>query len=204
MAPYILYYSPGACSISPHIALREAALPFTLEKVDLRAKKLADGGDYFAVNPSGYVPALRLPNGEVLTENAVMAQYIADQRPDAQLAPAAGTMPRYRLMEWLNFIATELHKGTSPLFNPALGDEYRGQVIQRLGKRWEHVQQGLEGKPFLTGERFTIADGYMFYVMRVWQRALKQELVQDLAAYYSRLAARASIAAALEAEGITA
>ncbi len=202
MASYILYYTPGACSISPHIALREAALPFTLDKVDLRAKKTASGGDYFGVNPSGYVPALRLPNGEVLTENAVMTQYIADQVPDAHLAPPVGTMPRYRLMEWLNFIATELHKGTSPMFNPALGEDFRGQLIQRLAKRWEHLAQGVEGKPFLTGDHFTIADGYAFYVMRVWQHALKQPLAPGLVDYYGRLSKRPSIAASLEAEGI--
>jgi glutathione S-transferase len=205
MANYVLYYTPGACSISPHIALRESGLPFTLDKVDLRAKKTAAGDDFFTVNPSGYVPALRLPDGAVLTENAVMTQYIADQRPDAKLAPVAGTMARYRLMEWLNFIATELHKGTSPLFNPALGEgDYRTQLLKRLAARWDHLVKGIAGKPFLTGEQFTIADGYAFYVMRVWQRALNQQLAPGLVDYYQRLAARPSIAAALEAEGITA
>ncbi len=204
MAPYILYYTPGACSISPHIALREAGLPFTLDKVDLRAKKTADGGDYFAVNPSGYVPALRLPDGEVLTENQVMTQYIADQRPDAKIAPPVGTMPRYRLMEWLNFVATELHKGIVPLFNPAINDEYRAVIVGKLANRWEHLAKAVATKPFLMGDQFTIADGYAFYTTRAWQHALKQQLRPDLVDYYKRIAARPSVAASLEAEGITA
>src|SRR2546423_8762653 len=131
---YTLYYSPGACSISPNVALREAGIDFDLVKVDLRGKKLASGDDFHAVNPKGYVPALRLPDGQILTEGAVMVQYIADRAPEKQLAPASG-MERYRLQEWLNFIATELHKGMSPLYNALANADYKEQLKQRLATR---------------------------------------------------------------------
>ena len=204
MSSYTLYYTPGACSLSPHIALREAGLPFTLEKVDLRAKKLASGSDFTAVNPKGYVPALRLPDGQLLTEGAVMVQYIADHAPDKQLAPAAGTMERYRLQEWLNFIATELHKGTSPLYNTLATQDFKDSLKQRLALRWAHLVSGVAKKQFLVGDRFTVADGYAFYVMRSWQHSIKEDLARwpELVDYYQRLAARPSIAAALEAEGL--
>ncbi|MDB4954336.1 MAG: Glutathione S-transferase [Myxococcales bacterium] len=205
MAAYTLFYTPGACSISPHIALREAGLDFQLEKVDLRAKKLASGDDYTGVSAKGYVPALRLPDGKILTEGAVMVQYIADQAPKSQLAPPAGTMERYRLMEWLNFIATELHKGTSPLYSPVANDDYKANLKQRLDSRWNVLAAGIKGKPFLMGDKFTIADGYAFYVLRGWIHPIKETLTKwpDLADYYERLAARPTVAAALEAEGIT-
>jgi glutathione S-transferase len=201
---YTLYYAPGACSISPQIALREADLPFNLEKVDLRAKKLANGDDYLSVSPKGYVPILRLPSGDVLTEGAVMIQYIADQKPAAKLAPAPGTMERYRLQEWLNFIATELHKGSSPLYNPVATDEFKTALKQRLASRWAVLEKGLEGKPYLMGDHFTVADGYAFYVMRSWQAFIKEDLSKWplLVEYYARLAARPSVAASLEAEGL--
>jgi glutathione S-transferase len=204
MASYTLFYTPGACSLSPHIALREAGLPFELAKVDLRAKKLASGDDFTAVNPKGYVPALRLPNGELLTEGAVMTQYIADQNPQSQLAPPAGTMPRYRLMEMMNFIATELHKGVGPLYNALANADYKEQLAGRVDGRWTFLENAVRGKPFVMGERFTIADGYAFYVMRFWQQAIKRDLAKwpGLVDYYQRLAKRSSIAAALEAEGI--
>jgi glutathione S-transferase len=206
MAPYTLYYAPGACSISPSIALREAGLPFEMEKVDLRAKKLASGDDFIAVNPKGYVPALRLPDGQLLTEGAVMVQYIADQNPAAGLAPPAGTMERYRLNEWLNFIATELHKGASPLYNPLASDELKASIKTRLAARWGVLAAALKGKHFVMGDRFSIADGYAFYVMRAWQHSIKEDLAKwpELVDYYARLAARPSVAAALEAEGIKA
>jgi glutathione S-transferase len=206
MAPHTLFYTPGACSLSPHIALREARLTFELSKVDLRSKKLADGGDWLAINPKGYVPALRLPDGNVLTEGAVMVQYIADQRPEAQLAPAAGTFERYRLMETLNFLATELHKGASPLYNPAIGDDYRKSLLARLGTRFAWFAGSLAGKQFVMGDQFTIADGYAFYCLHSWQHAHKQDLARwsELADYYHRLASRPTIAAALEAEGLPA
>jgi glutathione S-transferase len=203
---YTLYYAPSACSISPHIALRESGLPYQLEKVDLRAKKLANGGDWLAINPKGYVPALRLPNGEILTEGAVMVQYIADQAPASGLAPPNGTFERVRLQEWMNFIATELHKGISPFFNSLSGEDYRKSVEERLNNRWGTLAAGVHGKPFVMGDRFTVVDGYAFYVLRVWQHALKKDLARwpDLVDYYARLAVRPSVAAALDAEGIKA
>lgn len=202
--PYTLYYTPGACSISPHIALRESGLPFDLVKVDLRAKKLADGGDFTAVSPKGYVPALRLPDGQLLTEGAVMVQYLADLVPEKKLAPALGTMERYRLMETLHFIATELHKATSPLYNVLAGDDYKTQLKGRLAQRWGLFEKMVHGE-FLFGD-FTVADGYAFYVMRSWLKVFKEDFTRwpALAAYYQRLAARPSVMAALEAEGLDA
>jgi glutathione S-transferase len=205
MSEYTLYYAPGACSISPQIALREAGLPFKLERVDLRAKKLPDGGDWLAINPKGYVPALKLPNGEVLTEGAIMVQYIADQVPDKGLAPKHGTTERLRMAEWLHYIATELHKGMSPLYNPIAGDDYKKQLkTERLASRWGILANHLRDKQFIMGDRFTVADGYAFYVLRAWQHSAKEDLAKwpELQAYYTRLAARPSIAASLEAEGL--
>jgi glutathione S-transferase len=200
---YTLYYSPGACSISPHIALREAGLPFKLERVDLRAKKFGDA-DFTAVNPKGYVPALQRPDGQLLTEGAVIVQYIADHKPEENLAPAAGTIERYRLQEWLNFIATELHKGASPLYSSIANAEYKAQLKERLAGRWAVLANALASKPYLMGDHFTIADGYAFYVLRAWQHAIKETLSSwpVLVEYYARLVARPSIAAALQAEGI--
>ena len=200
--PYTLYYSPGACSISPHITLREAGLPFELVKVDLRAKKLADGSDYLAVNPKGYVPALRLPDGQLMTEGAEMIQFLADQVPEKKLAPPLGTTERYQFMEVLHFIATELHKATSPLYNVLVNDEYRTQLKGRLALRWGVFEKMLRGE-YLMGE-LTVADGYAFYVMRAWQHTIKEDFTRwpALAAYYARLVQRPSVQAALEAEGI--
>jgi glutathione S-transferase len=201
---YTLYFAPGACSLSPSIALREAGLPLELVRVDIRAKKTATGDDYLAINPKGYVPGLRLPDGQLLTEGAVMVQYIADQKPEAQLAPPAGTMARYRLMEWLNFIATELHKGMGPLYNPAANDEFKKALKERLALRWGVLASAVRTTQFLTGDRFTIADGYATYVLRAWQRMVKEDLTRwpELAAYYQRLVARPTVAAALAAEGL--
>jgi len=202
---HVLYFTPGTCSIAPNIALREAAIPFELARVDLKQKKLATGDDYLAINPSGYVPALRLPDGGVLTEVAVMLQYIADQRRDDSLAPPPGTMERYRLQEWLNFIATELHKGASPLYNPVANEEYKTLLrTNRLAARWQHVATNLRDG-YLMG-RFTVADAYAFYVLRAWQHAHKQTLDAwpALVDYYQRLAARPMIAEALASENLTA
>jgi glutathione S-transferase len=203
---YTLYYSPGACSLSPSIALREAGLPLELVRVDLRAKKTANGDDYLAISPKGYVPTLRLPDGQILTEGAVMVQYIADQKPETQLAPPPGTFARYRLMEWLNFIATELHKGMSPLYNPTANDEFRKSIKERLALRWNVLASALRQTPFLTGDHFTVADGYACYVLRGWQRSIKEDLARwpELTDYYARLVARPSVAAALAAEGLEA
>src|SRR5215213_8970278 len=149
-----LYYTPGACSLSPHIALREADLEFQLARVDLKNKKLADGGDWLAINPKGYVPALKLPDGQLLTEGAIIVQYIADQQPDAKLIPAAGTFERYRMQEWLHFIATELHKGMSPLYNVLANEDYKAQLRERIGNRFATIAAALRDKPYLGGERF--------------------------------------------------
>jgi len=201
--PYTLYYSPGACSISPHVTLRESGLPFELVKVDLRAKKLADGGDFLAANPKGYVPALTLPDGQLLTEGAIMVQYLADQVPEKKLAAPLGTMERYRLMEALHFIATELHKATSPLYNALAGDDYKTQLKQRLGLRWGVFEKMVRGE-YLMGD-FTVADPYAFYVMRAWVKTFKEDFTRwpELAGYYARLSNRPSVIQALAAEGLT-
>ncbi len=199
-----LYYTPGACSINPHIALREAGIPFELVKVDLRAKQI-EGGSFLDVNPKGYVPALRIESGDVLTENLVMAQYIADLKPESKLAPANGTMARIRLAEMLTFISTELHKGISPFYNPAANDEFKASITGRLGVRWAYLSDALGDKTWLFGDDFTIADSYAFYVLRSWKHVVKAEFATPtLAAYYERLAARPTVAAALEAEGLVA
>jgi glutathione S-transferase len=198
---HTLYFTPGACSINPHIVLRELGIPFELVQVDLRTKKTADGGDFRAVSPKGYVPALRLPDGQVLTENAVMVQYLADLAPEKHLAPAPGSFERLRLAETLVFIATELHKGMSPLYNPAAGPEFRAALFERLDLRWRHLASALGEQPYLLGD-FSVADAYAFYVMRAWQRVHGQRLPPALVAYYARLSARPSVKAALEAEGL--
>ncbi|MEO8700042.1 MAG: glutathione transferase GstA [Kofleriaceae bacterium] len=199
---FTLYYTPGACSLSPHIALREADLTFQLVRVDLKTKS----ADWLAINPKGYVPALRLPGGPVLTEGAVLVQYIADQRPDARLLPAAGTLERYRQQEWLHFIATELHKGMGPLYSSLANADYKTYVRERLGHRLGTIAVALRDKPFLNGDRFGVTDGYAFYVLRTWLHVCKQDLAPwpELLDYYQRMSARPAVAAALEVEGIQA
>jgi glutathione S-transferase len=199
-----LYYTPGACSLSPHIALREAGLAFDLVKVDLAAKKLDGGADYLAINPKGYVPALGLDDGQVLTEGAVIVQYVADQKPESRLAPKAGTLARVRLQEWLHFIATELHKGFGPINNPKSNPELKQFFRQRLDARFQILASALEKREFLLDEGFSAADGYAFYTLRSLRRldaaALEQSNV--LKPYYDRVAARPAVRAALEAEGL--
>jgi glutathione S-transferase len=199
-----LYYTPGACSLSPHIALREAGLPFELVKVDLASKKLADGSDFLAVNPKGYVPALGLDDGQLLTEGAIIVQYVADLRPDSQLAPKAGTFARVRLQEWLHFIATELHKGFGPINNPKSNPELKQVFRQRLDARFQILAAALERRQYLGEDGFSVADGYAFYTLRSLRRldagALEQSVV--LKGYFDRIAARPAVRAALEAEGL--
>ncbi len=197
-----LYYSPGACSLAPHILLREAGLSFDLERVDLRTKKTAAGEDFLRINPKGYVPALALDNGSVLTEVAVISQYLADQAPAAHLLPASG-MARYRALEWLNFIATEIHKGFGPLWNPAMPEEAKNLARARLGERLAFVNVALQGAPYLPGPAFSAPDAYL-YVMLNWCGLQKIDLVSwpALADYHARLAARPSVQAALQAEGL--
>ncbi len=198
-----LYYSPGACSQNPHILLREAGLKFDLVKVDLSTHKTEKGADYYGINPKGYVPALELDNGELLTENPAIAQYIADQKPDKKLAPANGTLERYRLQEWLGFIGTEIHKPLSALFNPAASEAEKKAVNERVGKRLEFVTKKLEGKQYLMGEQFTAADSYLF-VMLQWCQYLKVDTSRfpALKPYHERIAARPAVKATLEAEHI--
>jgi glutathione S-transferase len=200
-----LYYTPGACSLSPHIALREAGVPFDLVKVDLAAKKLDDGGDFFAVNPKGYVPALGLEDGQLITEGAVIVQYVADQKPERGLAPKAGTLARVRLQEWLHFIATELHKGFGPINNPKSNPEIKQFFRQRLDARFQILAAALEKREYLLDQGFSVADGYAFYTLRNLKRldasALDQSVV--LKPYYDRIAARPAVRAALEAEGLS-
>jgi glutathione S-transferase len=199
-----LYYTPGACSLSPHIALREAGVPFELVKVDLAAKKLADGGDFFAISPKGYVPALGLDDGQVLTEGAIIVQYIADLAPDSRLAPKPGSFARVRLNEWLHFIATELHKGFGPINNPKSGPELKQFFRQRLDSRFQILASALTDREYLDGSSFSVADGYAYYTLRNLRRldaaALEQSAV--LRPYYDRIAARPAVRAALEAEGL--
>ena len=162
-----LYFSPGACSFSPHIALREAGVDFELVKVDLKNRKLAaNGGDYLAINPKGYVPVLELDNGERLSEGPAIVQYIADLKPETGLAPKNGTLARYRLQEWLSYINSEIHKGFGPLFNPATPEETKAAARQNLAKRLDYVAAHLEKHAYLLGEQFTVADGYLFTVLR--------------------------------------
>jgi len=198
-----LYFSPGACSLSPHIALREAGLPFELVKVDLRAKKTADGRDYLSVNPKGSVPALELDDGQVLTEGPAIVQYIADLAPAANLAPKAGTMERYRLQEWLNYLTSEVHKGFSPLFAPNAPPEWKAIVLGNVEKRFDFLSKALDGKAFLMGDQFSVADGYLF-TMLGWTRFVNIDLNRwpTLAAFAGRCCMRPKVLEAMKAEGM--
>ena len=198
-----LYYSPGACSLSPHIALHEAGIPFQAVLASTKTHKLADGTDYYGINPKGYVPLLELDDGQRLSEGPAIVQYIADQVPAKNLAPAAGTMARYRLMEWLNFISTELHKGFSPLFNPAMPEEAKALARVKLGERLSWVNQQLEGKQHLMGDTFTVADGYLFTVAS-WGKHVGVDIsgLPHLGAFMTRVATRPAVQAAMKAEGL--
>ncbi len=198
-----LYYSPGACSLSPHIALREAGLPFELVMASTKTKKLADGSDYLAINPKGQVPLLELDSGERLSEGPAIVQYIADQAPASKLAPPAGTMARYHLMEWLNFITSELHKGFSPLFVPNTPEDYKPIQRERLMGRLAWVDSQLAGKDYLMGDTFTVADAYLFTVSG-WGQYVGVDIggLANLQAFRARVAARPAVQAALEAEGL--
>lgn len=198
-----LYYSPGACSLAPHIALREAGLSFMLEKVNLRAKTTEHGADFTAINPKGYVPALELDDGSLLTEAGVMLQYIADQAPASGLAPAFGTMARYHLMETIHFIATELHKSAGALFNPAAPEAWRQVVQGLLGRRFGFIEGRLGDNPYIEGAQFTVADAYLFTVLS-WSRPLKIDLTPwpGLSAYVTRIRSRPKVIETLQAEGL--
>ncbi len=198
-----LYYSPGACSLSPHIALLEAGLPYELVKVDLRAKKLENGDDYLKVNPKGQVPALALDSGEMVTEGPVIVQMIADQAAAKGLAPKRDSAERYKLLEWLNFITSELHKNFSPLFQPAFSDEVKGFFKDRLMSKFKYVDSQLAGHDYLLGKEFSVADGYLF-TMLCWADRMNFDLsgLPNLTAYKARVAARPQVKAALTKEGL--
>lgn len=197
-----LYTTPGTCSLGPHIALREAGADFDLEKVNLREKKLSDGGDFFDVNYKGQVPTLELDNGEKLTECAAIVQYVADQNPDAGLAPPAGTMERYRLQEWLSFIGSELHKGLPPMFLPNIPDDYKPVAMAKLTQKFGNLDGRLGDNDYLMGDSFSMADAYCFAIMRWTQRAdIDLSPWPNLKAYMERIAARPQVKAAMEAEG---
>jgi glutathione S-transferase len=198
-----LYYSPGACSLSPHIALLEAGLPYDLVKVDVRAKKLENGDDYYKINPKGQVPALGLDNGEVMTEGPVIVQMIADQAAAKNLAPARDSAERYRLQEWLNFTTTELHKNFSPLFNPAIPDEVKTFFKDRIMGKFKYADEKLAGRDYLMGKQFTVADGYLYTMLR-WADGNKMDLsaLQHLMAFKDRVGARPKVQEALTKEGL--
>jgi len=198
-----LFFSPGACSLASHITLYEAGLPFTVDKVDMRSRKTSAGQDFAALNPKGYVPALMLDNGELLSEGPAILQYIADRKPDAQLAPPAGTLPRYRLMEWLAFIGTELHKGFGPFFRPDSTEEIKAAARDKLGQRLAYTANHLASRQYLVGEHFTVADAYLYTIL-TWSRLAGIDLVAwpVLAAYRDRIQQRPAVQAARKAEGL--
>jgi glutathione S-transferase len=198
-----LYYSNGACSLSPHICLREAALPFELVRASTKTHQLDDGTDYYTINSQGSVPVLELDNGERLTEGPAIVQYIADLAPASKLAPPNGTFERVRLQEWLNFITSELHKGFSPLFKPNTPDAYKPIVVEHLQKKFAHVDAKLVGRDYLTGETFTAADAYLFTVAS-WSKYVNLDLSahKNLTAFLARVAARPKVQEALKAEGL--
>ncbi|MEN0106530.1 MAG: glutathione transferase GstA [Pseudomonas sp.] len=198
-----LYFSSGACSLAPHIALLEAGLTFETEKVDLKAKVTASGADFTAINSKGYVPALVLDNGQLLTEGAAVLQYIADQNPAAGLAPAPGSFERYRLQEWLTFIGSEIHKPMGSMFNPAQSADWKAAVTANLGKRLDWLSQQLEGKDYLLGAQFSVADAYLFTVLN-WANFVGFAMAQwpVVQAFSARVAARPKVVEALKAEGL--
>ena len=199
-----LYYSPGACSLSPHITLREAGLAFEPVLASTKSHKLQDGTDYYGINPLGYVPLLELDDGTRLREGPAIVQYVADQVPAKNLAPANGTLPRYRLQEWLTFIGTEVHKSFSPLFNAAMPEEGKKIYRDRIANRLQFVDKELAGKPYLMGDHFTVADGYLYAVTR-WTKPMNIDLsgFPKLTAFMERMTARPAVQEALKVEGLS-
>jgi glutathione S-transferase len=198
-----LYYSPGACSLSPHIVLEEAGLPYEPVLASTKTHKLSDGTDYYTINPKGYVPLLELDDGQRLTEGPAIVQYLADLVPAKKLAPANGTMARYRLQEWLNFITSELHKGIGGMFNPAMPEEAKALMRARATDRLKWVDDQLAGKAYLMGDAFSVADAYLFTVAR-WSKLVGIDIsgMTELSAYLERVAARPAVQAAMQAEGL--
>jgi len=198
-----LYYSPGACSLSPHIVLQETGLAYQAVLASTKTKKLQDGTDYYAINSKGYVPTLELDDGTRLTEGPAIVQYLADQVPQKKLAPAAGTMPRYRLQEWLNFITSELHKGIGGLFNPAMPEEAKALMREKATARLKWVDEQLEGKDYTMGNAFSVADAYLFVIAN-WTGHLGIDIssMKNLSAFMERMKARPAVQAAMKAEGL--
>ena len=198
-----LYYAPGACSLSPHIVLRESGLPFDLEQVDNKEKKTKSGQNFWDVNPKGQVPVLELDEGGRLTEGPVIVQYLADKKPGSGLAPACGTPERYRVQEWLNFTTSELHKSFGPIFRPTTPEEYKKIRKENLGKRFDWLDKHLGDRQYLMGDKFTIADAYLFTVLR-WSPRIEIDLGRwpNLKAYVDRVAARPKVREAMQAEGL--
>ena len=198
-----LYYSPGACSLSPHIVLNEAGLTYDIERVDLANKKTEKGADFFAINPKGYVPVLALDDGEILTEGPAIVQYLGDQKPASGLVPKAGTIERVRLQEWLNFITSELHKSYSPLFRPTTPDEYKKLAREYLAKRIAILDKHLAGKSHILGDKFSVADAYAFTVLR-WSQYTAVDLspFPNIKAFMDRVAARPKVQETLKQEGL--
>jgi glutathione S-transferase len=198
-----LYYSPGACSLAPHIVLREAGCKFDIERVDIPNKKTESGADYWTINPKGYVPALQLDNGEVLSEVAVILQYVVDQYPAASLAPKYGSMERYHLMEWLNFVATEVHKQIGAMFNPKMTPEMKAVQVGVIERRMNALDKMLAGKQYLMGNTFSIADAYLFNIL-LWAKKHNIDIAQwpNVAAVNARVGARAKVIEAMTAEGL--
>ena len=199
-----LYYSPGACSLSPHIVLREGGFEFELERVDLQAKKLkSNGGDFLQVNPKGQVPTLQLDNGEILTEGPAIVQYLADQKPASGLAPANGTMARYHAQEWLNFVTSDLHKVFAPLFRPNTPEEYVKITKENLANKFSYLDNHLGSRQFLLADKFTVADAYCFTITG-WTKYKDIDLGRwpNLKAYMDRVASRPKVQEALKAEGL--
>ena len=198
-----LYYAPGACSLSPHIVARELGMAVDLKKVNNKDKTIEGGGDYWKINGRGYVPALELDNGQVLTEGPAIVQYLADQKPEAGLAPKAGSFERYQLQEWLNFLTSEVHKQFSPLFKPTTPEDYKPVTKQNLATRFDWLDKQLAGKDYLMGKQFTVADAYLFVLLR-WTKPTQIDLAKwpNLAAYVERVGARPKVKEALQAEGL--
>lgn len=198
-----LFYKPGACSLASHITLRESGKDFTLDGVDLMKKRLENGDDFFAVNPKGQVPALLLDDGTLLTEGVAIMQYLADSVPDRQLLAPTSSLSRYKTIEWLNYIAIELHKGFTPLFRPDTPEDFKPTVRALLEKKMQYVNDSLKDNQWICGPRFSIADAYLFTVLR-WAYAVKLNMagLSNIDAYMARMAERPAVAAALKAEGL--
>ncbi len=198
-----LYYAPGTCALASHIALEETGQPFEIDRINVPTKTTASGEDFMQINPKGYVPTIQLDDGSFLTEGAVILQYIADQNSITNLAPMLGTMERYRLQEWLNFIGSEVHKTYSPMFNKAVAEDYKVIARTLLAKRLSYVEAELADKLFLMGDTFTIADAYLFTVLR-WSERVNFDLkpFPNIQSYLARIAVRPSVQAAMKAEGL--